>query len=105
VLGDLFRKLVVARLIAGTSAAKGSLRRSIRLLPDRVAVVDTLLLPAGAERATLQLCRRMTSAHMASARYFQPIELAATRFPWVHEIPGSGRERRFNFEVKTAVED
>jgi hypothetical protein len=73
-MGDWFRKLVVGRLMADRAWLGLTLTRRItmegnRLTFDDSVESDTYL--AG----SMWRCRRLTGAHMASARYFQHSEL------------------------------
>jgi hypothetical protein len=88
-VGDLFRKLVVRRLISGRRASGLVLRRKISwqnklILEDRILANTGFRLPEGAK---LFRCRRVTGNHMASSRYFTPSEVAGT--PWLEEMAPS----------------
>ena len=77
-LADLFRKVVVRRIISGVDPLSLRLERTITLEQDAVTVKDRIFGTAPDSRpqgTQLYACRRVTGAHMASARYFQPVEL------------------------------
>lgn len=89
-IGDLFRKLVVRRLIAGRQSLPVRLRREIVVTDDGVEVTDRITSDASLVTrlagARLYRCRRITGNHMASSRYFQTQELAVGD-SWIQEIP------------------
>jgi hypothetical protein len=89
-LADLFRKLVVHRLISGIDPLTLHLERIITLEQDAVTVKDRIFSSAPGfrpEGMRLFACRRITGAHMASARYFQPVELDGA---WAQELVWDG---------------
>jgi hypothetical protein len=89
-LADLFRKIVVRRLISGIDPLPLHLERTITLEQDTVTVTDRIFSSgAGFRLSGLRLfaCRRLTGAHMASARYFQPGELDGA---WTQELIWDG---------------
>ena len=73
-VGDLFRKLVVNRLMAGRAWLPVTLTRSLRFEGERLRL-DDILEADGQIAGPLWRCRRLTGAHMASARYSQRSEL------------------------------
>lgn len=73
-IGDLFRKLVVNRLMAGRAFLPLTLTRSLRFEGDKVRL-DDIVETDGDFGGRMWRCRRLTGAHMASARYFQRSEL------------------------------
>jgi len=73
-IGDLFRKLVVNRLMAGRAWLPVTLTRRLRLEGDQLRLDD--IVEANPDLSgLLWRCRRLTGAHMASARYSDPSEL------------------------------
>ena len=77
-IGDIFRKLVVRRLISGRRSLGLSLSRRIAWPDEGITIQDRItgsdkILPVGAR---LFRCRRITGTHMASARYFTLSELS-----------------------------
>ena len=87
-LADFFRRLVVRRLISGAEAIPIRMERTIVLEGNAVLVKDRLSRgTALSEPARLFACRRVTGAHMASARYFQPVELEGR---WLEELTWHG---------------
>ncbi len=73
-VGDLFRKLVVNRLMAGRAWLPVTLTRSLCFEGERL-VLDDILEAQSRMAGSLWRCRRLTGAHMASARYSQRAEL------------------------------
>jgi hypothetical protein len=89
-LADFFRKVVVRRLISGVDQIPLRLERSITLDRDEVVVKDRIFDASSAHRRVqtrLFACRRVTGAHMASARYFQRDELDGA---WLQELTWDG---------------
>ncbi len=102
-LGDLFRRLVVGRLAGKGSSLPTSMLREIRFAANAIHVTDAFHSGAGLPRelakAPLWRCRRITGTHMASARYFQPIE-GASLGPWTGlQNQTLDCEPTFRFEV------
>jgi hypothetical protein len=100
-LGDLFRKIVVRRLMSNRKTAPVELHRDVLMYDDRVVVRDRIQLTANWETVfhnkKIFRCRRVTGAHMASSRYFQPYEMNLQDSPWLapvdaREIFGNGIE-------------
>jgi hypothetical protein len=89
-IGDLFKKIVVRRLISGREPLPVSLRRTIAWSSGGIRIEDRLVAaPAIGRRlegAELLRCRRVIANHMASSRYFQPAELTLRR-PWIEPLP------------------
>lgn len=73
-IGDLFRKLVVNRLMAGRAWLPVTLTRSLRFEGDRLQL-DDIVEGDNHIAGPMWRCRRLTGAHMASARYSQRSEL------------------------------
>ena len=77
-LGDIFRQLLVARLAGNRKPLPATLLRKIEFKPHSIYVIDRFQgvanLTRQQARAPLWRCRRVTSNHMASARYYQDIE-------------------------------
>jgi len=102
-LADLFRKVVVRRLISGIDPLPLHLERTITLAEDAVTVKDRIFSSAPAfrpEGMRLFACRRITGAHMASARYFQPVELDGA---WTEQLPWDGTGEFVRIERVPAV--
>lgn len=87
-IGDLFRRLVVERLISGVKTLPVRLHRQILVGESRIDIVDRFItdkLASNFDGARLYRCRRTIANHMASSRYFQPSELAAAG-PWLEPL-------------------
>lgn len=90
-LADLFRKLVVRRLMTGEHDIGITLEREIVVGPASVSVRDRVVPQSQpAPRGLLFRCRRLVGNHMASSRYFQQNELVATALGWADEIEWNG---------------
>jgi len=89
-VGDLFKKLVVRRLISGRQHLPLSCRRRIAIEAGRVVLEDRFGIPSSVaarlKGARLLRCRRAIANHMASSRYFQPQEMELQQ-PWTEELP------------------
>ena len=85
-IADLFRKVVVRRLMGNRVKASAHLRRTVTLEADAVVVNDAI---DGASGATLHRTRRASGIHMASSRYFQPAEFETTAGAWEEEAPAA----------------
>jgi hypothetical protein len=89
-IGDLFRRIVVQRLISGHRLLPIRLERRVSIAGDSVIIADRLIaapsLTSRLQSARLFRCRRATGNHMASSRYFQPDELKGPQ-PWVEPVP------------------
>ncbi len=86
-VGDLFRKVVVARLMTGRESAGVELARDVRFEGDAVRVVDTVQDRSGRHaQGTLFRCRRTVGIHMATSRYFQDEELRALPVGWLQPV-------------------
>lgn len=101
-IGDVFRRIIVRRLISGYETLPLTCHRTVVFGPDATIIRDRLV--AAAELAPrlagarLFRCRRTIGNHMASSRYFQSQELACEQ-PWLEELPldhldGQAREIR-----------
>ena len=102
-LGDIFRQLLVARLAGNRKPLPATLLRKIEFNPHSIYVIDRFQgvanLTRQQARAPLWRCRRVTSNHMASARYYQDIEgnLSA---PWAELQPQNlEADPTFHFEI------
>ena len=89
-IGDLFRKIVVRRLISGsTSTLPVSVERKIEMTADGVRIEDHFVIEAKdhklLEGCTLYHCRRTIPNHMASSRYFQRAEISCSQ-PWTQDV-------------------
>jgi hypothetical protein len=90
VVADLFRRIVVRRLIGARASVPLKLKREILVTDAAVRVTDTFTGDPGFVahgQLSLYLCRRVTGTHMASARYFQEQELEYTGIKWLEEVP------------------
>lgn len=89
-IGDLFKKLVVRRLISGKATLGVACHRRITFGDGKVTIEDRFDVPtrlgARLRGARLFRCRRTIANHMASSRYFQPQELECDQ-PWEEELP------------------
>lgn len=85
-IGDVFRKLVVRRLISGRRTLPLLLRRKISWGDGGVAIEDCLVADQklSLDGTRLFRCRRITGNHMASARYFTMSELHGDA--WLEEV-------------------
>lgn len=100
-LGDLFRKIVVRRLMSNRKTLPAELHRDVLMSDDRIVIHDRIQLTANWKTVfrnkKIFRCRRVTGAHMASSRYFQPYEIKLQNSPWLapvdeQEIIGNGIE-------------
>ncbi len=88
-IGDLFRKVVVRRLMSKRVKAPARLVRTVTMEVDLVVVKDVI---EGASGATLRRTRRASGIHMASSRYFQPAEFESAAGGWEERAtPSSSR--------------
>jgi hypothetical protein len=89
-IGDLFKKIVVQRLISGHERFPLALKREVTIADLRVTVTDRFVSGPGLARrlvgARLYRCRRTIANHMASSRYFQPDDFAGAQ-KWLEPIP------------------
>ena len=89
-IGDIFKKLVVRRLISGRARLGIVCHRAVSVADGMVTIVDRLEVPrelAGKlAGARVLRCRRTIANHMASSRYFQLQELEGDQ-PWTEEMP------------------
>jgi len=85
-IGDVFRKLVVRRLISGYRSLPLTLRRRISWNSDLIVEDSFIPGPGMTDWKDVRLfrCRRITGNHMASARYFTLSELGGG--PWLEEV-------------------
>jgi hypothetical protein len=91
-IGDLFRKLVVERLMAGRSWLPITLTRGLRFEGDRLRL-DDIVEGENHIAGRMWRCRRLTGAHMASARYFHSSELQSLG-GWSVRVEWDGRRYR-----------
>jgi len=88
-IGDVFRKLVVGRLMADRAWLPLTLTRRVGLEADQLLVGD--IVEAGSHiPGRMWRCRRLTGAHMASSRYFQGSELQSLG-SWRAPVAWDGR--------------
>ncbi len=100
-IGDLFRKVVVKRLMGESEKIDVALEREILIEDGRLSVRDRI---TGAARGRLFRCRRVTGMHMASSRYVQEEELSDLPLEWLREIPWSAAgETASVIDVETAA--
>jgi len=89
---DLFRRVVVRRLMDRSEWLGLEVERDVHVEPARVTIRDRIVAGAPREGDRLDRCRRVTGTHMATARYFQEQEIEwgpswIQRVPW----PADGR--------------
>jgi hypothetical protein len=90
-LADIFRQLVVRRLMTGEHDIGITLEREIVLESAIVSVRDRIVPQSvPGPQGLLLRCRRLVGNHMASSRYFQENELIATPLGWADAIEWSG---------------
>lgn len=89
-IGDLFKKVVVRRLISGHKSFPLVLKRKVTITDLGVTVTDRLVpgpgLTGRLSGARLYRCRRTIGNHMASSRYYQPDDFAGPQ-KWLEPIP------------------
>jgi hypothetical protein len=107
-VGDFFRGLVVKRLMTGIAAAPVKLTRSVTLDAEGVRLFDTVttLSERGWPRGGMLFkCRRLTGTHMASSRYFQPVEIESLAGGWMEPVPWEQDAARAAFaQLRTNIE-
>lgn len=87
-IGDLFRKIVVRRLMGEHAPEAIALTREVSISCDSIRVCDDIRdQRRTSDRGELLRCRRVTGLHMASSRYFQPAELEGGH--WFEPVPWS----------------
>jgi hypothetical protein len=90
-IGDLFRKIVVNRIISRRERISITLSREVVIRPDNVRISDQIIdeRPSitPSQRGLLYRCRRLSGTHMASSRYFQEQELQNLRTNWMEKVP------------------
>jgi hypothetical protein len=106
-VGDLFRKIIVNRIVSKRKTIQVKLFREIRIRSESVLVSDRIVderLPlAASSQGILYRCRRMSGTHMASSRYFQIHELQYLALNWMEEVPWGGkREASHVIEVPSS---
>ncbi len=90
-VADLFRKIVVGRLMSGRKKIAILLKRELILQSDKFIINDRIInqrqdLPPRLRQTNLFHCRRSIGIHMASSRYFQPQELQQVPLDWIEEL-------------------
>lgn len=87
-LGDLFRKYVVKRLMAGYKILPMELDRTVEIQTHGIKVSDQIQGPQKGQPidASLYHCRRITGIHMASSRYLQKQELEQLSYDWISKV-------------------
>lgn len=85
-LADLFRRLVVRRLIVNDAGLPATLVRTLAVDGDRLVVSDRFEVSGAVPDGSLYRCRRTVSGHMVSARYFQDQELQPLPLPWTQRL-------------------
>lgn len=89
-IGDLFKKIVVRRLISGHKSFPIVLKRKVTIRDLGVTVTDRLVADPGLagrlDGARLYRCRRTIGNHMASSRYYQPDDFVGSQ-KWLEPIP------------------
>lgn len=86
---ELFRRIVVRRLMTGKQGLAVTLTRAVHLHHDRIEVLDNLSDQRHADAQAVRKlfhCRRIVGIHMASSRYFQDQELARLPVGWADEV-------------------
>jgi len=92
-IADLFRKIVVARLMGDAALSDVTLERTIRIDHESCTVADRIRGGRPGEKmGRLFRCRRITGLHMASSRYFQPDELRKLDVGWCEAVEWKGAE-------------
>jgi hypothetical protein len=83
-VGDLFRKVVVSRLMGTSRKLTMRMHREVIRSSDAVTIADRI---EGTSEGQLFRCRRVTGMHMASSRYFQSGELVLLPLEWMRDVP------------------
>ncbi|MBX7185158.1 MAG: hypothetical protein K1Y01_08460 [Vicinamibacteria bacterium] len=81
-IGDLFRKVVVRRLMGRRVTKEAKLHRTVTIHDASVTIDDRIAPDPTTEGGRLYRARRASGIHMASSRYFQPVEIEVTQGPW-----------------------
>ncbi len=91
-MGDLFRKLVVSKLMSGLKIAPMRHHRDVVLDAKAVRITDRIEGHGRLKSAKFVLfrCRRSIGTHMASSRYFQEDELQIVGLQWTNMLPWPG---------------
>jgi len=88
-LADMFRKMIVRRLMLNQADTGVRLSRTVSLVGNEVRITDriqgTEKLPSR-ESTELLRCRRVTGIHMASSRYFQSSEIELPDTAWCEHV-------------------
>jgi hypothetical protein len=84
---DVFRRLVVRRLMSGVNIAPAGLLREVLFSGGAMTVIDKFETTEPWHNASLFRCRRVIGAHMASSRYFQQQELESMDIGWSEKTP------------------
>jgi hypothetical protein len=93
-IAELFRKVVVRRLIMGREKTAVTLFREVSWEAGTVTVTDRVVDERPRPGGRLQRGRRLIGTHMASSRYFQEQELQPMPVAWIEDVPWSGRQAR-----------
>jgi hypothetical protein len=88
-IGDLFRKVVVRRLMGRRVAKEAKLHRTVTIHDALVTIDDRIAPDPTTEGGRLYRARRASGIHMASSRYFQPVEFESAPGGWEEEAPAS----------------
>lgn len=98
-IGELFKKIVVRRLMTGRRRLKVQLVRKVALKQDSVVISDELKddRPHRPSGERLWRCRRLVGIHMASSRYFQAAELEGGS--WRREVEWTGPVCKVEIDV------
>lgn len=102
---EVFRRIVVRRLMTGRHALAIHLTRRICLEADRVVVEDEVVDEQKKPHAGQLLhCRRVVGTHMASSRYFQEQELLALPVGWADPVAWESAKKIVTVvDTKTAL--
>ncbi len=90
-IGDLFRTIIVSRIIGKRIKVSITLLREITIMSCKLLISDRInderKIDGASQGDRLFRCRRLTGTHMASARYFQIQELKEMVLDWFQEVP------------------
>lgn len=93
---DIFRKIVVSRLMSARKPLPVEVLREVCIRDGGVHITDKihgLQKILKSKNLKLYRCRRSTGLHMATARYFQHQEMETLPIEWMQEVPmDSGME-------------
>jgi hypothetical protein len=71
ILNALLRKTIISRFIVSRRSAGATLFREVRLLPDRIEILDDIESDSGQDFTELREYGFFSTIYMASARYFR----------------------------------